>query len=62
VRGAHASRFAIRDDGLRLEGDLYGRLVPKVQLRVDGARRVDLDREEGLRPKWRRMGTGLPGY
>ncbi len=62
VRGAHASRFAIREDGLRLEGDLYGRLVPKVQLRVDGARRVDLDREEGLRPKWRRMGTGLPGY
>jgi len=62
VRGAHASRFEIRSDGLRLEGDLYGRLVPKSQLRVDLARRVDLGREEQLRPKWRRMGTGLPGY
>ncbi len=62
VRGAHASRFAIRADGLRLEGDLYGRLVPKSQLRVDLARRVDLGREEELRPKGRRIGTALPGY
>jgi hypothetical protein len=62
VRGAQASRFEIRADGLRLDGDLYGRLVPRSQLRVDLARRVDLEREEALRPKWRRMGTGLPGY
>ena len=62
VRGAHASRFEIGADGLRLEGDLYGRLVPKSQLRVDLARRVDLGRDEELRPRWRRMGTGLPGY
>ena len=62
LRGAHASRFEIRADGLRLEGDLYGRLLPKSQLRVDLARRVDLTREEQLRPKWRRIGTALPGY
>ncbi len=62
VRGAHASRFEIRADGLRLDGDLYGRLVPRSQLRVDLARRADLGREEALRPRWRRMGTGLPGY
>ena len=62
VRGAHASRFDVRPDGLRLEGDLYGRLIPKAQLRVDGARRVDLAREDGLQPKSRRMGTALPGY
>ena len=62
VRGAQASRFEIRADGLRLDGDLYGRLVPKSQLRVDLARRVDLGRDEELRPRWRRMGTGLPGY
>jgi hypothetical protein len=62
VRGAHASRFEIQADGLRLEGDLYGRLVPRSQLRVDLARRVDLGREEELRPKSRRMGTALPGY
>ena len=62
VRGAQTSRFAILADGLRLDGDLYGRLVPKSQLRVDLARRVDLGRDEELRPRWRRMGTGLPGY
>ena len=62
VRGSHASRFEIRDDGLRLQGDLYGRLVPKMELRIDGARRVDLAREGGLQPKWRRVGTALPGY
>jgi len=62
VRGARASRFEIRADGLRLEGDWYGRLVPRSQLRVDLARRVDLGREQELLPKWRRMGTGLPGY
>jgi len=62
LRGAHASRFEIRADGLRLEGDLYGRLLPKSQLRVDLARRVDLTREEQLRPKWRRIGAALPGY
>jgi len=62
VRGAHASRFEIRADGLRLEGDLYGRLVPRPELRVDLARRVDLGREEQLRPKSRRIGPALPGY
>lgn len=62
VRGAHASRFEIRPDGLRLTGDLYGRLVPRTQLRLDLARRVDLTREAELRPAWRRVGTGLPGY
>jgi len=62
VRGAHSSSFEIRPEGLRLRGDVYGRLIPKAQLRVDLARRVDLTREEELRPKWRRMGTGLPGY
>ena len=62
VRGAQASRFEVRVDGLRLAGDLYGRLVPKSQLRVEAARRVDLVREEALRPKSRRMGTALPGY
>jgi hypothetical protein len=62
VRGAHASRFEIRVDGLHLEGDLYGRFVPKTVLRLDGARRVDLAHEDGLQPKSRRIGTALPGY
>ncbi|HXI65250.1 MAG TPA: PH domain-containing protein [Gemmatimonadales bacterium] len=62
VRGAHASTFEVGPDGLRLRGDLWGRLIPRAELRVDLARRVDLTQEEGLRPKSRRMGTALPGY
>ena len=62
IRGAQSSTFEIGPEGLRLHGDLYGRLIPKAELRVDLARRVDLTREDGLRPKWRRMGTALPGY
>ena len=62
VRGAHSSSFEIRPEGLRLRGDLYGRLIPKAQLRLNLVRRVDLTREQDLRPKWRRLGTGLPGY
>src|SRR3989442_12608601 len=60
LRGAHASRFEIRADGLRLEGDLYGRLVPKSQLRVALARRVDLGRAGQRRARWRPFGTAVP--
>lgn len=62
VRGGRASRFEVTTEGLRLRGDLYGRLIPRSQLRVDEARRVDLLREPDLRPSWRTLGTGLPGY
>jgi hypothetical protein len=62
VRGARSASFEIRQEGLRLRGDLYGRLIPKAQLQLNLARRVDLTREQDLRPKWRRLGTALPGY
>jgi len=62
IRGAQSSTFEIHPDGLRLRGDLWGRFIPKAELRVDLARRVDMTQEEGLRPKWRRIGTALPGY
>jgi Bacterial PH domain len=62
IRGAQSSTFEIRPDGLRLRGDLWGRFIPKAELRVDLARRVDMTQEAGLRPKWRRIGTALPGY
>jgi hypothetical protein len=62
LRGARASRFEIQADGLRIAGDLYGRVIPKTQLRLDGARRLDLAHEAALQPKWRRVGTALPGY
>jgi len=62
VRGAHASSFEVTADGLRLRGDLYSRTIPRSQLDVTGARRVNLTSETGLRPVSRRLGTALPGY
>jgi hypothetical protein len=62
IRGAHASRFEVLDDSLRLRGDLYGRTIPRCQLLIDSARRVNFASEPGLLPKWKRVGTGLPGY
>lgn len=62
IRGGRASRFEVTEEGLRLRGDLYGRMIPRSQLRVEEARPVDLTREPGLRPSWRTLGTGLPGY
>jgi hypothetical protein len=62
VRGSRESRFEVSAEGLRLRGDLYGRTIPRARLQLDLARRVDLAAEPDLRPRWKTVGTGLPGY
>ena len=62
VRGARVSQFELSDAGLRLRGDLYGRMIPADSLRGGAARIVDLANTPELQPGWRRMGTALPGY
>ena len=62
ILGSRTSRFEVSPAGLRLRGDLSGRFIPKEQLRLDAARRVDLDQTTELRPRVRTWGTGLPGY
>jgi Bacterial PH domain len=56
------ARFVVSAAGLEIHGDLYGRRVPWAALRVAEARVVDLRGSDGLRPRSRRFGTGLPGY
>jgi hypothetical protein len=46
----------------RLDGDWYGRTIPPSQILGRDAKRVDFSAEPGLAPRWRTMGTGLPGY
>jgi hypothetical protein len=60
--GARSAKFEVSSEGLRLRGDLYGRLIPTNELRVAQARRVDLNSTSDLVPRRRTMGTGLPGY
>lgn len=62
LAGSRHARFEVRADALRLSGDLYGRTIPTARLHLDLARRVDLAAEPELRPRWKTMGTGLPGY
>lgn len=62
VLGSRTSRFTLSRDGLRLQGDLYGRFIPAGQLRPGMARRIDAATSAELRPTRRTMGTGMPGY
>jgi len=61
-RGQKSARFEVSPEGLRLRGDLYGRLIPAGALRLEAARAVDLRIDTALNPAVRTMGTALPGY
>lgn len=62
ARGATTSRFELSDAGLRLRGDLYGRMIPASALRGGASRIVDLATTHELQPRWRTMGTAFPRY
>jgi hypothetical protein len=62
MRGARNARFEVSDQGLRLRGDMYGRLIPPRDLRAAEARIVDLQRERDLRPRLRIFGTSVGSY
>lgn len=55
-------RFTVSNEGLRLQGDLYGRLIPLKSLKLGEAVVTNLNTDTDYQPKWRTMGTGLPGY
>jgi hypothetical protein len=56
------ARFTVSNDGLRLQGDLWGRTIPLKSLKLDEAVATNLNTDTDHQPKWRTMGTGLPGY
>jgi hypothetical protein len=62
IRGSRNATFEVRTDGLEIHGDLYGRFIPTSHLKLQDARRVDLQQDRTLRPSARTMGTALPGY
>ncbi|MBK8036898.1 MAG: hypothetical protein IPK22_07135 [Verrucomicrobiaceae bacterium] len=55
-------RFTVSHEGLRLQGDLYGRLIPLQSLKLDEAVVTNLNTDTDHQPTRRTMGTGLPGY
>jgi hypothetical protein len=56
------SSVTVAPDSIRLFGDLWGRTIPRSSLEVERARIVDLGAEPALKPRSRRLGTGMPGY
>ena len=54
--------FELSEQGLRIRGDLFGRLIPRTSLRIKDAALVNLKQEKSHRPFLRTMGVGLPGY
>jgi hypothetical protein len=56
------AQFTVSEDGLRLQGDLYGRLIPLKSLKLDEAVVTNLNTDTDHQPTRRTMGTGLPGY
>jgi Bacterial PH domain len=62
ARGSRNSRFEVSDAGLRLAGDLYGRMIPAAELRGGAARIVDLTGTRELQLRRRTLGTAFPGY
>ena len=61
----HSSRnvqFQVSYEGLRIRGDIYGRMVPAVSLISAESKQVDLRKDTSYRPTLRTNGIGLPGY
>jgi hypothetical protein len=56
------AQFTVSKEGLRLQGDLWGRTIPLKSLKLDEAIVTNLNADKAHQPKWRTMGTGLPGY
>lgn len=54
--------FELSEQGLRIRGDLFGRLIPRSSLCVKEAELIDLKQDKTRRPSLRTMGVGLPGY
>jgi Bacterial PH domain len=55
-------RFEVDRAGLKISGDLYGRLIPASSLKLDEARAIDLTVDLDYRLKWRTNGSSFSGY
>jgi hypothetical protein len=62
VVASRNGRFEVSSAGIRIRGDLYGRLIPTEALILEQALIVDMTRDKDLQLKWRTNGAGLPGY
>jgi hypothetical protein len=55
-------KFEVSPEGLRIRGEIYGRLIPASDLDVEHACPVDLTADPDRRLSRRTNGIGMPGY
>jgi hypothetical protein len=60
--GMRNAQFEVSSAGLRLRGDLYGRMILAADLRGGSARLVNMNESTEYQTARRTLGTGLPGY
>lgn len=56
------SKVELDNNTLKLSGDFWGREIKIDQLDVTSVRILNLYENKEFNPKWRTLGTGLPGY
>jgi hypothetical protein len=56
------TQFIVTAEGLRIKGDLFGRLIPKDKIQFSLVRVVYFNQQQSYNPKRRTMGTAMPGY
>lgn len=62
IHSSRNARFTVSSEGLVLRGDMYGRTIAARDLIIEEAEHIDLRHKGPYSPKWRTLGTGLPGY
>lgn len=62
MRASKKTEFILSAGSLEIKGDVYARKIPAEKLRWSEARRVDLLQEPQLNPKFKTIGTAMPGY
>ena len=54
--------FNVSDEGLRIQGGIYGRFIPRNDIFIDDARVIDMNASQEYKPRFRTNGIALPGY
>lgn len=54
--------FEVSAEGLRLRGDIYGRLIPAKSLLIDQAKIINLNHDSEHQLSWRTAGTSVSGH
>lgn len=55
-------RLVLEDGALQVATSFYGRRLALAELRLDGARVIDLDEHTGFRPMLKTNGVSVPGF